>query len=174
MNKFLSAARKRIVLVVAIFIGFFLLIQGAKVLSPRHGLQGKYYANDSWDGPPVFMTVDPSISFDKKTMAMRTGNVDRLSAIWEGYIFVPKSSTYRFSVNSDDGSWVYVDDVPLIDNGGIHPAKKRARKFSCCEGAIVSASNILTLAMKERSFSGGRKRIRFLSSWPRFIYIQNR
>jgi fibro-slime domain-containing protein len=135
MNKFLTAAPKRIIPVAAIFIGLFLLIQGAKVLSPRHGLQGRYYANDSWDGPPVLMTFDSSISFDKKTMSMRTGNFDRSSAIWDGYIFVPKSSTYRFSVNSDDGSWVYVDGALLIDNGGIHPAKKESKDIFLLRGS---------------------------------------
>jgi membrane-associated phospholipid phosphatase len=99
-----------------------------------HGLQGRYYANDSWDGQPVLMTFDPSVSFDKKTMSMRTGNFDRSSAIWEGYIFAPKSSTYRFSVNSDDGSWVNVDGALLIDNGGIHSARKESKETFLTRG----------------------------------------
>jgi fibro-slime domain-containing protein len=96
---------------------------------------GQYYANDSWDGPPVLMTFDPRIAFDKKTISIRTGNFDRSSAIWEGYIFAPKSSTYRFSVNSDDGSWVYVDGALLVDNGGIHPAKNESKEIFLLRGS---------------------------------------
>jgi undecaprenyl-diphosphatase len=134
IKKFLASARKRIVLFAAVFICLLPLILGSKVLSPVHGLQGRYYANESWDGPPALTTVDPVISLKKQIMSERTGNFDRSSAIWEGYIFAPKSSTYRFSVNSDDGSWVYLDGTLLIDNGGIHPAKQADKEISLSRG----------------------------------------
>jgi hypothetical protein len=30
---------------------------------------------------------------------------------------------YTFKLTSDDGSWLYIDDMLVIDNGGIHAIK---------------------------------------------------
>jgi len=133
-DRILAAARQRIVLFAAVFIGLFLFILGLEALSPTHGLLGRYYANESWLGLPALTRTDPVISFDKETMSKRSGNIDRSSAIWEGYIFVFKSSTYRFTIDSDDGSWVYLDDTLLIDNGGIHPESREKTEIYLSRG----------------------------------------
>jgi len=133
-DRILAAARQRIVLLAGVFIGLYLFILGLEALSPTHGLLGRYYANESWTGLPALTRTDPVISFDKKIMSKRSGNIDRSSAIWEGYIFIPKSSTYRFTIDSDDGSWVYLDDTLLIDNGGIHPESREKTEIYLSRG----------------------------------------
>jgi hypothetical protein len=36
---------------------------------------------------------------------------------------VLRGGTYTFATHSDDGSWLYVDGTPVVDNGGGHAAK---------------------------------------------------
>ena len=45
------------------------------------------------------------------------------SALWKGYIDIDVQGTYTFKLTSDDGSWLYIDDTLVIDNGGIHAIK---------------------------------------------------
>ncbi|MCB4756684.1 MAG: TIGR03663 family protein [Elusimicrobia bacterium] len=42
------------------------------------------------------------------------------SMIWSGYLKIPAAGTYQFSLESDDGSWLFIDDTLVIDNGGAH------------------------------------------------------
>jgi len=52
------------------------------------------------------------------------------SLIWEGFLEIQGGGIYKFSLASDDGSWLYLDDREVIENGGIHQvAEKSARAF---------------------------------------------
>lgn len=42
---------------------------------------------------------------------------------YKGRFWIEKPGTYKFSLVSDDGSKLYVDDKLVIDNDGIHPVK---------------------------------------------------
>jgi hypothetical protein len=37
-----------------------------------------------------------------------------------GFLFVAANDTYQFTLNSDDGSLLYIDGVLVVDNGGTH------------------------------------------------------
>ena len=50
------------------------------------------------------------------------GRQDDFSVNWDGYLLVPSSDTYTFSLRSDDGSWLWVDENQIINNGGLHSA----------------------------------------------------
>ena len=43
------------------------------------------------------------------------------SLLWDGVLVVERAGTYRFGVESDDGSFVVVDGQLLVDNLGTHP-----------------------------------------------------
>ena len=103
-------------------------------LSPAHGLLARYYDNDSWSGEPVRTRVDRKILFDKLEMSNRAGYSDQYSIIWEGFIFAPKDSRYVLTIASDDGSWVYLDDRLMIDNGGRHPGRKKEQEIPLAKG----------------------------------------
>jgi PKD repeat protein len=56
--------------------------------------------------------------------------MNRFSVIYEGYIIVEEAGDYTFYLTSDDGSYLWVDDIddsdtPLIDNGGYHAPRER-------------------------------------------------
>jgi len=135
LNGLLDAALKRKFLVVGVAGGLFLSLLAIARLSPSRGLQARYYSNESWNGPPAFVGLEPSVHFDfKDEIVKKTKSGENFSATWEGYIYAPANSSYRFSVSSDDGSWVSVDDRLLIDNGGIHPWQYREKETFLSRG----------------------------------------
>jgi DNA-binding beta-propeller fold protein YncE len=42
---------------------------------------------------------------------------------WEGYLDVDQSGSYTFATLSSNGSWLYVDDQLVVDNGGQHSTR---------------------------------------------------
>ncbi len=57
-----------------------------------------------------------------------------VSIEWEGYLKVPFESRYRFSLASDDGAVLYVDDHLLIDNGGVHMIQEETSTVTLGDG----------------------------------------
>jgi fibro-slime domain-containing protein len=86
-----------------------------------HGLLGQYYAGDSWAGQPLFERLDAVVDFQWRGDEPLPGGT--FSAAWRGQIRIPETAVYRFLTSSDDGSWVYVDDHLVVDNGGLHGAR---------------------------------------------------
>ena len=43
---------------------------------------------------------------------------------WTGIIRIPKDAQYRFFLESDDGSRLFIDGKRIIDNGGLHPMQE--------------------------------------------------
>jgi hypothetical protein len=88
----------------------------------KYGLYVSYFDNMSWEDEPVFQEVDEAIGFnwtneDDKPVA------SPFSALWKGYIEINIPGIYTFKLTSDDGSWLYIDDILVIDNGGNHATK---------------------------------------------------
>ena len=46
--------------------------------------------------------------------------------MFEGYIYVSKAGTYTFYTNSDDGSRLWINDILVVENGGVHSARDRS------------------------------------------------
>ncbi len=44
---------------------------------------------------------------------------------YKGKIYIPKSATYTFSLLSDDGSKLIIDNKTVIDNDGVHPPREK-------------------------------------------------
>jgi hypothetical protein len=100
----------------------------------KKGLYTFYYAADTSADfssadpgriPPgnfVAMRPEPAVALSKSSLpagAPASGGI----AIWAGFIYVDRAADYIFEVESVDGSWLWVDGVPLADNHGIHPKK---------------------------------------------------
>lgn len=97
------------------------------------GLYVCYYDNMDWNGEPIYQEIDSEIEFnwsndDEKPL------FSPFSAIWNGYIDITTPGTYVFALSSDDGSWLYIDDTLVIDNGGYHGTKKVTGAIPLKEG----------------------------------------
>jgi nitrogen fixation-related uncharacterized protein len=135
VSSFLAPARKKTVFIAALFSGCLLFILAANAITSLHGLRGRTYDNDSWEGSPVSSATDSVIHFEKKGDAGSPGNPDRFSIVWEGDLYAPKNSSYLFSIVSDDGSWIFLDDALLIDDGGIHPSRLVEKEIPLSKGS---------------------------------------
>ena len=134
LRTLLDAARRRASLISAVMIVALICFLGSRTIAPKHGLNGRYYPNDRWAGSPVFAGLDPIIAFSNEILTAKAGHAGTSSADWEGYLFAPKDGAYRFSISSDDGSWVYVDETLVVDNGGVHPNRRAEGDVALTKG----------------------------------------
>jgi hypothetical protein len=54
--------------------------------------------------------------------------------VFEGYIEIPKDGEYTFSLASDDGSFLSLSGMEIINNGGSHGVVEKTRKLSLSAG----------------------------------------
>lgn len=90
-----------------------------------NGLDYKYYTGE-WLDVPTFSTLTPVktgvvSNFDISPALDAT----RFGFSFTGYVSVPADGSYTFYSNSDDGSNLYIDNVKVVSNGGLHgPVEK--------------------------------------------------
>ncbi len=94
----------------------------------RMGLLGTYYKGvETYEGEAALKRID-LIPLPEDLVG------PFYSVRWEGYLRAPTSGQYIFGTISDDGSRIYVDDVLVVDNSGIHGARYAEGKVELSEG----------------------------------------
>lgn len=53
---------------------------------------------------------------------------------YEGYVYIPEDSEITFTVTSDDGAVLYINDRVLVDNGGVHTKKSESASLRLGKG----------------------------------------
>jgi len=53
---------------------------------------------------------------------------------YTSYIFFPQKDIYTFYTNSDDGSQLFIDDILVVNNDGLHPSQVRSGTIDLQEG----------------------------------------
>ncbi len=88
--------------------------------NPRPGLNYKYYEG-KWDLLPNFDRLTPKRAgvVDSIAIPMQNAN-ENFGVQYEGYVKVPADGLYTFSLNSDDGSSMYIDDIMVVTDDGRH------------------------------------------------------
>ncbi|MFD4972086.1 glycoside hydrolase family 3 C-terminal domain-containing protein [Streptomyces sp. NPDC058424] len=81
-----------------------------------HGLAASYYNNVNLTGDPVLTRVDPNVDFNWDGSPGPGVNANNFSARWTGALTPPTSTNYTFSLVTQDGSRLYIDDKLVIDN----------------------------------------------------------
>ncbi|HWP45626.1 MAG TPA: PA14 domain-containing protein [Candidatus Limnocylindrales bacterium] len=84
------------------------------------GLKGSYYPNPNWRGEPLWVTLDSEISTDLLRMRRKKFPENRFSVLWTGFIIIEKTGEYAFTIASDDGSSLSINNQLVVDNGGTH------------------------------------------------------
>jgi len=85
----------------------------------RGALRGSYYRDETF-GSLAYQTRDDRIAFDWGRASPRGLPPDHFSIRWEGSFNAPQTARYTFSLESDDGSRLFIDDAQVIDNWGPH------------------------------------------------------
>ncbi|HTY59922.1 MAG TPA: alpha-L-fucosidase [Bacteroidota bacterium] len=78
------------------------------------------YFHGRWDSLPDFSALTPLkegalLNFD--TPRLRPENY---AFVYDGFLSVPLTGVYALYTESDDGSRLYVDGTPVVDNDGLH------------------------------------------------------
>jgi fibro-slime domain-containing protein len=97
---------------------FFAVVRALDPLP--EGLQATYFPDANWSSPPALTRVEPRPSTESLIDAWRANPPEAFSTIWIGSFIAPREGTYTFGTRSDDGSWVYIDQQLVVDNGGQH------------------------------------------------------
>jgi RHS repeat-associated protein len=85
----------------------------------RSGLNGQYWNNSTMTGDPVVTRTDQLIDFDWGLGTPAAGiGADNFSAKWTGFFVPPKTGTYYFGANNDDGMSVTVNGVNVYTSSG--------------------------------------------------------
>ncbi|MBN1339037.1 MAG: chitobiase/beta-hexosaminidase C-terminal domain-containing protein [Bacteroidales bacterium] len=97
------------------------LIRALEVSHIQPGLQYSYYEGD-WRYLPDFEAITPVRSgtvpnFDIHGIHTRE---DNFAIRFRGYIDIPQDGMYTFYSRSDDGTKIYIGDLPIVDNDGTH------------------------------------------------------
>ena len=90
------------------------------------GLNGQYFVGaENFTTGLAGVRIDPVVNFSvNNNWPLNTGfpgiGNESYSVRWSGQVRPPTSGTYTFYINSDDGSFLYLNDAPVIDDGGYH------------------------------------------------------
>jgi hypothetical protein len=101
------------------------------------GFLGRYYALDT-SRQTGYVNYEDQVKYIEppqvtrlETNSWMESNIppgvqrDYYDVIWTGVVYAPVTGTYQFELGSDDGSWLTIDGVELINHGGGHGASHR-------------------------------------------------
>lgn len=84
------------------------------------GITCKYYEG-VWDSLPDFYRKRPLQTMYAKNFDLSVKlKDDHYAFVFEGVIDITADGIYRFATDSDDGSQLYIDDVLVVENNGLH------------------------------------------------------
>jgi hypothetical protein len=103
------------------------------------GLTGEYFRlrSNGCNPPFVFgqvpftVQVDPTVNFTGGFASAYNEFVIR----WSGKLLVLTPGTYKFELESKDGSWLAIAGAMLIDNGGCHSTQTRTGSLDLDKGS---------------------------------------
>ncbi len=108
-------------------------------ITKNAGLNYKYYEG-SWNVLPDFNALTPVKTGSTANADISVRNVnDYFGFLWEGFIKIPVTGTYKFETNSDDGSKLYLSPysagaTALVNNDGAHGAQYASGTISLTAG----------------------------------------
>ncbi|MEI7664401.1 MAG: alpha-L-fucosidase, partial [Bacteroidota bacterium] len=98
------------------------------------GLRYSYYEG-AWDSLPDYSLLKPVAEGIVPDFVFTPRNQDDLfSFVYSGFILVPETSVYIFYTSSDDGSRLYIDDKPVVDNDGLHGLAEKSGTIALAKG----------------------------------------
>lgn len=102
------------------------LAQKVELDAPVAGWRYATYAGQ-WKKTPDFTTLTPVKSGVTASVGIGERPSDNGFALrFEGYLHIEQEGMYRFSLSSDDGSWLDVGGARVIDADGLHAASAKS------------------------------------------------
>jgi len=77
------------------------------------------YFEGNWDIIPDFNSLKPVLEGESPNISLDVRKQNEFFGMtFDGYIKIEKTNVYTFSTDSDDGSRLYIDQQPVVDNDG--------------------------------------------------------
>ncbi|USN99900.1 MAG: hypothetical protein H6810_04350 [Phycisphaeraceae bacterium] len=111
--------------------------------NPEPGLYAAYYdiggghsvVPDFSGMTPVAEAYAPTINYASTTGDAVGGPLaDNVGAVFEGYVRAPADGLYTFSLESDDGSLLYIGDDLVVNNDGLHGMQSASGQIALAQG----------------------------------------
>jgi hypothetical protein len=129
--------RRPLVLLSSAALIWMLLFLVRSNLGAGDGLVAEYFANTDWISPAAFSVADTEISVSRMQKRWNGAPPDRFSVRWTGFLAVGRPGLYRFTLTSDDGSALLIDNRLVVDNGGMHSVETRSGTVQLERGSHV-------------------------------------
>lgn len=112
------------------------LLQGVKMTLPGGKGTTKYaYYEGSFDKLPEFTKLKPKAAGGGIAFELGVAPADKNYALrFEGVFRAEAAGAYTFTLTSDDGSRLVIDDRTVVDNDGIHPPIMKAATVELTKG----------------------------------------
>lgn len=95
----------------------------------------------TWSVLPDFSSLTPiAIGHSDNVDISVSPVVENYGMVWQGWVYIPVSATYRFYIDSDDGSAFYLNNwyapglTPTINNDGLHGTISEYKDISMTKG----------------------------------------
>lgn len=113
---------RRISSLVLLFLVIVLAVPPFHASALPTPFRGEYYNNRNLSGAPVVVRDDAAINFDWGSGSPGAGiNADEFSVRWTNFVNF-EAGTYRFTMRTDDGGRLWIDDVLILDRWFVQPA----------------------------------------------------
>ncbi len=87
----------------------------------EQGLLGEYFKGKDFSGKPLFTRVDKGLDFEWGSKGPGNGMPGSDYCIrWTGTFTATETKLHKLAITSDDGSYLWIDDKLVADNGGNH------------------------------------------------------
>lgn len=110
------------------------LTEPVQVENTKPGLLVRYYQGE-WDRLPDFGALEPIFSRTVYAVDLKTAQQqENYALVFDGFIGINQDGVYTFFVTSDDGSRLWIDDKPIVDNDGLHGMIEASGKIALKSG----------------------------------------
>ncbi len=96
---------------------------------PPRGLNAEYYGSVDFSSEPLTKAREKRISLERISSNPGSFPQKNFGIIWEGWIRIDKRGDYIFSTRSDDGSFVYINEALVVNNGGFHAPRRHSGRL---------------------------------------------
>lgn len=125
MSALLARRWLDLVVLAGLALTFALVVKWRGEQFDGYGLLGRYFARHDFQGKPFATSVDPVIDLTSDDEDSVYATHPRFSVEWTGTIVLPVTGRYELATESDDGSRLWIGKDLVVDNGGIHGARRK-------------------------------------------------
>ena len=110
-------------------------IKARKVSGIKPGIAYKYYEPSGKVDLSVIETSEPKKSGVANTISLKEkGRDEKFALAFDGYIKIANDGIYHLYTASDDGSKLFIDDIELVNNDGVHGTVEKNGKAALKKG----------------------------------------